>query len=297
MRRTTYGTEAVGHRQWPIQRRGMIGIMLSPLLICGGAPAWADVDPEHSMHHETPAWAEQLKGQTIVEDVQEGHAERTAMMERQHQRIMEKMNEQMTHDANLQRTDGFYNNVNMMHQYGAGNQDVLLMSNSGVEPVSSLGGRCPANVPVRQYDISAINVEISLNMWLDFYPGYMYVLTEHIDQVREEEKKNRDARDKEGYDPGAVKNGLQSQWIQPLVIRGNQGDCVKFTLRNQLEGGEDVSLNIHGSSAIIGATGKPATTTNPDSIAAQGQVRRDGMVHFTDAAGRRATIPFFQQRS
>ena len=24
-------------------------------------------------------------------------------------------------------------------------------------------------------------------MWLDFYPGYMYVLTEHIDQVREEE--------------------------------------------------------------------------------------------------------------
>ena len=49
---------------------------------------------------------------------------------------------------------------------------------------------------------------------------------------------------KEGYDPGAVKNGLQSQWIQPLVIRGNQGDCVKMTLRNQLEGGEDVSLNM-----------------------------------------------------
>jgi len=93
----------------------MLGIMLSALLICGGAPALADADPEHSMHHETPAWAEQLKGQTIVEDVQEGHAERTAMMERQHQRIMEKMNEQMTHDTNLQRTDGYYNNVNMMH--------------------------------------------------------------------------------------------------------------------------------------------------------------------------------------
>ena len=28
MRRTTYRTEAVGHRQWPIQRRGMLGIML-----------------------------------------------------------------------------------------------------------------------------------------------------------------------------------------------------------------------------------------------------------------------------
>ena len=69
MRRTTYRTEAVGRRQWPIQRRGVLGIMLVPLLICGGAPAWADADPEHSRHHETPAWAEQLKGQTIVEDV------------------------------------------------------------------------------------------------------------------------------------------------------------------------------------------------------------------------------------
>ncbi|GIW53706.1 MAG: hypothetical protein KatS3mg082_0110 [Nitrospiraceae bacterium] len=74
-------------------------------------------------------------------------------------------------------------------------------------------------------------------MWLDYYPGYMYVLTENIDKVREEEAKNREARGREGHDPGAVKNGLQNQWIQPLVIRGNQGDCVKITLRNQLEGG------------------------------------------------------------
>ena len=86
----------------------------------------------------------------------------------------------------------------------------------------------PVTAPVRAYDVSAINVEISLNMWLDFYPGYMYVLTENIDKVREEETKNREARDKDGYDPGAVKNGLQSQWIQPLAIRGNQGDCVKI---------------------------------------------------------------------
>ena len=91
--------------------------------------------------------------------------------------------------------------------------------------------RCPASAPVRKYDISAVNVEISLNMWLDFYPGYMYVLTENLEKMREEEAANRAAREKEGYDPGAVKNGLQSQWIEPLVIRGNQGDCVKMTLR------------------------------------------------------------------
>jgi manganese oxidase len=99
----------------------------------------------------------------------------------------------------------------------------------------------------------------------------MYVLTENLDKVRAEEAKNRDARTKEGYDPGAVTNGLQSQWIQPLAIRGNQGDCVKISLRNQLEGGEDVSLHIHGSSMVVSATGKPATTTNGDAVAPQGK--------------------------
>ena len=214
-----------------------------------------------------PGWAEQLKGQTIVENTMEGAPERTAMMERQHHRVME----QMQRDADSQRTDGFYNNVNMLHQYGAGNQDILLMSNTAAEPVSAAGGRCPATAPVRQYDVSAINVEITLNQWLDFYPGYMYVLTDNIEKVRDEETRNRDAREKDGYDPGAVKNGLQSQWIQPLVIRGNQGDCIKMTLRNQLEGGEEVSLNIHGSSMVVASTGQPATTTNSDSIAPQGK--------------------------
>ena len=222
--------------------------------------------PSHvAMNHQLPGWAEQLKGQTIIENTMEGQPERTTMVERQHQRIMQ----QMEQDKAAQRTGGYYNDLTMMHQYGAGNQDVLLMSNSGTEPVSTSGGRCPTSAPVRKYDISAINVEISLNMWLDFYPGYMYVLTENLEKVREEETANRTAREKEGYDPGAVKNGLQNQWIQPLVIRGNQGDCVKMTLRNQLEGGEDVSLNIHGSSMIVASTGKPATTTNPDSIAAK----------------------------
>ena len=82
--------------------------------------------------------------------------------------------------------------------------------------------------------------------------------------------KNREARDKEGFDPGAVTTGLQGDVIQPLVLRANQGDCVKMTLRNQMES-EDGSLFIQASSMIISATGKPATTTNPESIVAPGQ--------------------------
>ena len=70
-----------------------------------------------------------------------------------------------------------YNTSAMMHQYGAGGQDMLLVSDPRVEPVAMTGGgKCPATAPVKQYNVSAINVEITLNQWLDFYPGYMYVL-------------------------------------------------------------------------------------------------------------------------
>ena len=117
-----------------------------------------------------------------------------------------------------------------------------------------------------------INIEITLNRWLDFYPGYMYVLTEDVDKARAEETKNKEARDKEGFDPGAVSTGLQGDAIQPLVLRANQGDCVKMTLRNQMES-EDGSLFIQASSMIISATGKPATTTNPESIVAPGKTQ------------------------
>ena len=263
------------HPNLSLQRlRRFLGLMAGGALLWLPLAASAEPSSSHDAHpavqhtamsHQTPGWAEKLKGQTILEDTMAGRPERAAMVERQHERIML----QMQQDLQTQTADGFYNNMSMMHQYGAGGQDLMLVSDPRIEPVSMQGGRCPASAPVRKYDISAVNIEISINQWLDFYPGYMYVLTENLEKAREEEAKNKAAREKEGYDPGAVSNGLQNQWIQPLVIRANQGDCVKFTLQNKLEGGEDVSLHIHGSSMVISATGKAATTTNPDSIAAQ----------------------------
>ncbi len=218
------------------------------------------------MSHQGPGWAERLKGQTIIEDAIEGRAERSALVEKQHERMMNQMQKDMKHqDSN----SGGFNSMSMMHQYGAGPANGLLMSNPDVEPVSMKGGMCPSTAPVRHYDISAINVEITLNQWLDYYPGYMYALTDDLEKVREEEAKNAAARESEGHhDPGGVINGVQAQYIQPLVIRGNQGDCVKITLRNKLEFGEDVSLHINGSSMMVSKTGQPALTTNPDSVAA-----------------------------
>jgi len=129
-------------------------------VIAGGALLWLPLaaSAESSSHadhaamaHQTPAWAEQLKGQTVVEDAMAGRPERAAMVERQHERIML----QMGQDAQTQQTGGLYNNMSMMHQYGAGAQDLLLVSDPRMEPVAMQGGRCPASAPVRKYDIPA----------------------------------------------------------------------------------------------------------------------------------------------
>ena len=147
-------------------------------------------------NQSSPGWAERLKGQTITENAVEGRAERAALVELQHQRLMDQMHKEMQHQ---EPNTGAYNTMSMMHQYGAGPENGLLASNSGAEPVSDRGGRCPATAPVKSYDISAINVEITLNQWLDYYPGYMYALTENIDKIREEEAKNAEARESEGH--------------------------------------------------------------------------------------------------
>ncbi|MBP0128464.1 MAG: hypothetical protein ITD35_01060, partial [Nitrospira sp.] len=243
----------------------MLGAMAA-LALLGVSLASAESTSQHvAMNHQLPGWAEKLKGQTIVEDTMSGKPDRSAMVEQQHKRVMD----QMAKDPQVQGINtGMYNTSTMMHQYGAGGQDLLLVSDPRVEPVSLTGGgKCPATAPVKQYNVLAINVEITLNQWLDFYPGYMYVLEENLGKVRAEEAKNKEARDKEGYDPGAVIPGVQAQWIQPLVFRANQGDCLKVNLVNKLEEGSGaVSLHIHGSSMVVSATGAAATSTNPDSV-------------------------------
>ena len=216
-------------------------------------------------------WQEALKGQTRVEEAIEGRAGRSEVVEMQHNRLMRKLDEQMAQDAQAHQTSGMFNGMSTMHQYmGQDGSSFLLMSDNKAEPVSMAGGKCPAGAPVKHYDVSMINVEITLNRWLDYYPGYMYVLTQNIDKVRAEEAKNKAAREKEGFDPGAVNTGLQGDIIQPLVIRANQGDCVKITLSNKMAD-EAGSLHIQSAAMVVSATGKAATTTNPDSVVEPGK--------------------------
>ncbi|HXF93038.1 MAG TPA: hypothetical protein VNK46_09780 [Nitrospiraceae bacterium] len=268
------------HEQRGHGRRGTTRCLQAAVLAGGliASPWLLAAEPGGTSHqgHATPVampgWTQTLKGQTVVEDTIEGRADRSEKIELQHHRLMRRLEEQAQKDAQAQQTSGLFNNMSMMHQYMGqdGSSFLLATDPTKGEPVLSTGGRCPAGVPTKHYDVSMINVEITLNRWLDYYPGYMYVLTENIDKVRAEEARNKAAREKEGFDPGAVSTGLQGDYIQPLVLRANQGDCVKMTLRNQMED-EEGSLFIQASSMVVSATGKPATTTNPDAIIPPGK--------------------------
>src|SRR3982751_6740579 len=100
------------------------GVLISfPLLAVAETP---EPHAQHtSMGHQTPEWAEKLKGQTVVEDTMEGRPHRAVQVEMQHERIMH----QMANDPQAQQVStGMYNSMSMLHQYGAGNQDMLLMS-------------------------------------------------------------------------------------------------------------------------------------------------------------------------
>ena len=100
------------------------------------SPVWAEEASsspsphQMAMSSQSPGWAEQLKGQTITENAVEGRAERAALVELQHQRLMDQMQKEMQHQ---EPNSGAYNTMSMMHQYGAGPANGLLASNSGVE--------------------------------------------------------------------------------------------------------------------------------------------------------------------
>src|SRR6476659_8121043 len=94
-------------------------------------------------------------------------------------------------------------------------QGILLVAEDPDKVKVTQGARCPVTAPVRAYDITAINVEITVNRFGDFYPGYMYALTENVKGIREEEEKNKAARESEDetFAGGAVSNGLQGDLI------------------------------------------------------------------------------------
>lgn len=253
-------------------RRNVFTIFFALLLVLSGREGvfagGADHDHAHDSDSQTGStnWEEKFKAQLVREDQAEGRDGHSDRVDAAMNKLMQEISKGNGLHSNHGEESGPFSGMAMMQQM----DQSFFLGPTGVSESVTAGGRCPKGAPVKEYDISGINVEITLNQWLDYHPGYMYVLTENVDKVRAEEKKNKEAREKEGYDPGAVTTGLQTDMIQPLNIRGNQGDCIIFTLRNKLDG-EDVSMHIHGSSTIVKTSGKAATIANPESTVKPGE--------------------------
>ncbi len=235
-------------------------MMLTFILGLGTAFASSVHEGHQGSSVDRPLWLDKLENQINYEEMMEGKQGDQERLNKTFSSLMDRLKGKLMEHVTPASSGGGYHNSWAAHQLQMG---YLLGPSEAADQVFR-GAHCPAGVPTKTYDITAINVEITLNQWGDYFPGYMYVLTKDIDKVRDEEKRNAKAR-ADFLDPGAVSNGLQGDAIQPLVIRGNQGECVRIKFSNALED-EDSGFQINGSAMIISKTGAPNTAVSKGAI-------------------------------
>ncbi|KMP10868.1 hypothetical protein UZ36_06240, partial [Candidatus Nitromaritima sp. SCGC AAA799-C22] len=226
------------------------------------ASAVVPSDHDKANGHEKPSWLDKLEDQVDYEEVMSGMDGRQDQLNNTFLKLMGRLQDKIKEHASPASSGGGFHDSWSAHQLG---QSYLLGPSEAGAKVFK-GAHCPGNAPVKKYNVSAINVEVTLNQWGDYYPGYMYVLDENIDQVRKDEATNAAARAKEN-DPGAVTTGLQGDAIQPLVLRANQGDCVRVHFTNKVED-EDAGFQVNGSAMIISSSGLPDSAASPGAIVA-----------------------------
>ena len=249
---------------------GQVFVILVLSLGLGLTPVFAASNHEgHNSASDRPAWLDKLENQINYEEMMEGMDGRQEKLDKTFMALMDNLKNKLKEHVSPASAGGGFHDSWATHQL---QQGFLLGPTEAADQVFR-GAHCPAGVPTKVYNISAINVEITLNQWGDYYPGYMYVLDENIDKVRAEEEINAKARE-DGLDPGAVSTGIQGDTIQPLLLRGNQGDCVRFKVTNLVED-EDVGFQINGSAMIISGSGLPVTAVSKDAI-----IPAEGMQNF-----------------
>ncbi|HSR51678.1 MAG TPA: multicopper oxidase domain-containing protein [Acidobacteriota bacterium] len=131
---------------------------------------------------------------------------------------------------------------------------------------------CEADGPVKEYNVSAIDVTITLNAWGDHVESaYMYALNANIPAIRAFEQGLEEDRElAEGPGVRRVSPGLRKDPIQPLVIRANLGDCLRVNFTNALNTRQRASMHILGLPHEVDSAGS-AVGNNPDTMAAPGQ--------------------------
>jgi len=166
-------------------------------------------------------------------------------------------------------------------------------ASTGMPAASTSSANPCTNAPHDTFNISAINVKITLNRYGVNDPnGLMYVLDSNINAVRAEEA------------AGTVSSGEGNDPIQPLVLRAHEGDCVTVNLTNRTTFGlaamdappppdntpanacapppncdgilqhtapENIAWNVNGLPGLTAADVSSAVGKNPDNTAAPGK--------------------------
>lgn len=131
----------------------------------------------------------------------------------------------------------------------------------GSSSASAAFTTCPTGGDIREYDVSAIPVTLTLNRFGDHAPAsFMYALDSQIPAIRTQESAPL---------PDRVSTGLRGDPIQPLVLRANLGDCLVLRFTNRLR---DVpaTLSIQGlAHRVIEANDRVGQ--NADGFAQPGQ--------------------------
>lgn len=132
---------------------------------------------------------------------------------------------------------------------------------------NSIVGGCNT-APTRTYNVSAINLDITVNRFGDHDPfGFMYVQNEKLNEVRAFEAALK-ANAAVGSDGSGTKvsTGLGQDPIQPLVLRARLGECVQINFTNRLT---DASKGGPGFTAVPLFTqpgGVPSVSIEPAGV-------------------------------
>jgi len=131
---------------------------------------------------------------------------------------------------------------------------------------------CTDGGPSKTYDVSAIDVQITLNRWGDHVDSaHMYALNANIPAIREfEAALEADRTLPDSLATARVSYGLRDDLIQPLVIRANLGECLRIHFTNTLSDGDPASLHILGLPHTVENAGS-AVGNNPSTMADPGE--------------------------
>src|SRR5512146_1699691 len=140
----------------------------------------------------------------------------------------------------------------MVNASGLANASVTTSTGAAV---TATANPC-ATAPHDTFNISAINVDMTLNKYGVHDPNsFMYVLNSNIAAVRAEEAS------------GTVSSGLQgNDPIQPLVIRGHEGDCVTVNLTNATTFGVEAFDNTPPETQDDVGDGDPGPPATPCDV-------------------------------